>query len=81
MDMCDDEHFRCYFRLTKEEIIPFMIHLGVDPYEGKVKCEKTRYKENAGLVFLMLLFRLTAPRPLRPDTERFFGLNKGRISR
>ena len=81
IDMLSDVHFKCYFRLSKEEVIPFMQHLGVEPDGPPVKCERSRYKENAGLVFLMLLYRLTAPRPLRPDAEHFFGMNKGRISR
>ena len=73
-------HFRCYFRLGKDEIIPFMRHMGIQPGD-KVRCPTTRYVEDAGLAFLMLLFRLTAPRPLRPDAELFFGQDKGRISR
>lgn len=73
-------HFRCYFRLGKDEIIPFMRHLGIQAGE-MVSCPTTRITEDAGVAFLMLLFRLTAPRPLRPDAELFFGQDKRRISR
>lgn len=36
---------------------------------------------DAKLAVLMFLARLSAPRPLRPDMERWFGVDKTRISR
>lgn len=40
-----------------------------------------RQRYEAQLAVLMLLARLSAPRPLRPDMERWFGQDKSLISR
>lgn len=71
----DPVHFASYFRIDPTDIHDFMAHLKIPD----TITTPDRHKCDGGLAFLMLLFKMTAPRPYRPDAEFFFGQDQTRI--
>ena len=71
----DPVHFMSYFRIDPTDIGEFMGHLNIPD----TITTKDGHKCDGGLAFLMMLFRMTAARPYRPDAEFFFGQDQTRI--